>query len=209
MTKIIAIVSEKGGAGKTTTAVHLGQMAESAGLATVIFDLDPRSNAEFWGDARKGKPPDVRGVKLARLPIFLEQARGQADWVILDTPGNALDVTEQACTHADLVLIPCRPAGPDLVSIPLTVKKALASGKPSFVLINAAKPQGPEVSETRTAVEGEGVRVCPVVLGDRKDFYRGFHMGLTAAEIDPKCKATEETHALFLWVRATVGEGCS
>jgi MinD superfamily P-loop ATPase len=37
--KVIAIISEKGGAGKTTLAVNLAVAAEEGGLATVIFDL--------------------------------------------------------------------------------------------------------------------------------------------------------------------------
>ena len=57
--KIIAIISEKGGAGKTTLAVNLAVAAEAHGLATAIFDLDPRANSTVWGDSRPNKnfPP--------------------------------------------------------------------------------------------------------------------------------------------------------
>ncbi len=200
-TKVIVIVSEKGGAGKTITAVSLAVAAERSGRATVIFDLDPRANSAVWGDARQGRPPEVIAAQLPRLPILLEKARAQnADVVVLDTPGNALPLAEAACAHADLIIIPCRPYPPDLISIVPTVKAALTSGKPAFVLINAAPVQGPETAEATQAMERAGVKVCPVVFHARKPFVSRFHEGLTASEFDPKGKASDEISELWAWV---------
>lgn len=198
--KVIAIVSEKGGSGKTTAAVNLAVAAEQHSHATAIFDLDPRANAAVWGDRREGKSPAVVPAQAARLPVLLDQARHQdADLVILDTPGNALGVAEAACAVADLILIPCRPSPPDLLSIVPTVKMAASSGKPTHVLINAAPVQGPEIGEATAAIRQAGVAVCPVIFHARKAFMSRFHEGLTALETDPKGKAAAETRALFLW----------
>ena len=41
--KTVAIISQKGGAGKTTVAIHLAVAAEQRGLRTAVFDLDPQS----------------------------------------------------------------------------------------------------------------------------------------------------------------------
>ena len=43
--KIVALLSEKGGAGKTTVTVHLGVAAQRAGLDVAIIDLDPQASA--------------------------------------------------------------------------------------------------------------------------------------------------------------------
>ena len=45
--KILAIYSNKGGVGKTTTAVNLSFLAAEAGLKTLVCDLDPQSSAEL------------------------------------------------------------------------------------------------------------------------------------------------------------------
>lgn len=204
--KVIAIVSEKGGAGKTVAAVNLAVTAESHGIATVIFDVDPRANSAVWGDKRPDQIPQVIPAQVPRLAVLLDKAREQgADLVIIDTPGNALSVAEAVCPHADLILIPCRPSPPDLVSIVPTVKVALTSGRPAFVLINAAPVQGSETEEARTAIEAAGVPVCPVVLHTRKAFSSRFHEGLVALDVDAKGKAAGESRALFLWMAEQIG----
>ncbi len=199
--KVIAIISEKGGAGKTTLAVNLAVAAEAHGLATAVFDLDPRANSTVWGDARESKIPAVVPAQAPRLPRLLEQARAnEADLVLIDTAGNAEATAGQAAAHADAILIPCRPFAPDLVSIATSAKLARASGKPFFVVINAAPVQGVETAEATAAITGEGVEVAPVVLHSRKAFVSRFHEGLTALDIEPKGKAASEIREFLLWV---------
>jgi chromosome partitioning protein len=199
--RVIAIISEKGGAGKTTLAVNLAVAAEAHGLATAVFDLDPRANSTVWGDNRPSKIPAVVPAQAPRLAMLLEQARGNdADLVIIDTAGNAEGVAGQAAARADAILIPCRPFAPDLISVATSVKLAKASGKPFFVVINAAPVQGVETAEAVAAITAEGVEVAPVVLHSRKPFVSRFHEGLTALDIDPKGKAAAETREFFLWL---------
>jgi chromosome partitioning protein len=205
-TKILAIISEKGGAGKTIISVNLAVAAEALGLATAIFDLDPRANSTVWGDARPEKIPAVVPAQAPRLTRLLEQARqNDADLVIIDTPGNAPDIGAAAAAQADAILIPCRPVGPDLISIAVSVKLAQASGKPTFVVINSAPAQGVETAEAIATITAAGVEVCPIVLQARKPFASRFHEGLTAPEIDPRGKAAAEIQALLLWICEKVG----
>jgi chromosome partitioning protein len=199
--KTIAILSEKGGAGKTILSIHLAVAAEAHGLATAIFDLDARANSTIWGDHRPDRIPAVVPAQAPRLATLLTQARNnQADLVIFDTPGNAPDIAAQAAEHADAILIPCRPYGPDLLSIAATVKLAQASGKLTHVVINAAPVQGVETDEAIAAITASGVLVCPVILHARKSYATRFHEGLTAQEIEPKGKAAAEIDALLLWL---------
>src|SRR5437868_9944795 len=113
--KTIAIISQKGGAGKTTIAIHLAVAAESKGMTTALFDLDPQASASSWSDKRNKPSPAVVSAQAARLPGLLEQAAAQlADLAIIDSAPNADAASLAAARAADLILIPCRPAAFDL-----------------------------------------------------------------------------------------------
>jgi chromosome partitioning protein len=200
-TKVVAVISEKGGAGKTILVVNLAVAAEAHGVATVIFDFDPRANSTIWGDARPNKIPEVIPAQAPRLPLLLEQARANdADLVLFDTPGNDPALAAKAAANADAILITCQPDGPDLASIPPSVAIAQATGKPFFVVITAAPSQGSETEEAVAAITASGVNVCPVILHRRKAFKSRFQEGLAALDIEPKGKAAAEMRELFLWL---------
>ena len=84
--KTLAILSRKGGTGKTTLAVHLAVAAEQAGHTTTIIDLDPQASAAKWGDTRDADSPVVISAHSSRLPEILHTAeQSGATLAILDT----------------------------------------------------------------------------------------------------------------------------
>lgn len=199
--KTIAIVSRKGGAGKTTLAVHLAVAAEAHGLATAVFDLDPQASAALWADHRGQPVPAVVPAQAPRLASLLTQAEAQeTDLVIIDTAPHADGIASEAAAQADAILIPCRPSSFDLDAIGASVRLARNVGKPAYVLINAAPVQGSETEETIAALSSAGVELCPVVMHQRKAYASRIHEGLTAYEAEPKGKAAGEVRELLLWI---------
>ncbi len=128
--KTIAIISQKGGAGKTTIGIHLAVAAEQRGMKTALFDLDPQASASSWSDKRNQPSPAVVSAQAARLPGLLKQAAAQsADLVFIDSAPNADSASLAAASAADLILIPCRPAAFDLNAIGTTLNLAAVAGK--------------------------------------------------------------------------------
>lgn len=199
--KTIAIISQKGGAGKTTVSIHLAVAAEERGLKTAIFDLDPQASAATWADKRTKEAPAVVSAQASRLPGLLEQAAAQqADLVIIDSAPNADAASLAAARAADIILIPCRPAAFDLNAIGTTLALASVAGKPAFVLLNAVPPQGRVGEEARQALIGGGVAVADPVLHQLVAFSHAVNDGRSAQELDAKSKAAIEIAALFDWI---------
>ena len=199
--KTIAIISQKGGAGKTTVSIHLAVAAEERGLKTAIFDLDPQASAATWADKRTKEAHAVVSAQASRLPGLLEQAAAQqADLVIIDSAPNADAASLAAARAADIILIPCRPAAFDLNAIGTTLALASVAGKPAFVLLNAVPPQGRVGEEARQALIGGGVAVADPVLHQLVAFSHAVNDGRSAQELDAKSKAAAEISALFDWI---------
>ena len=88
--KVIAVVSQKGGVGKSTLSLATAVAATAEGLAVAVIDLDPQVTASSWSDRREEETPVVISTQAARLPRVLEAAEGEgADLVVIDTAPRA------------------------------------------------------------------------------------------------------------------------
>ena len=196
----IAIISQKGGAGKTTLAIHLAVSAHLAGYAAAILDLDTQATAETWGQWREDQPPEVVPAKAATLPRALDKARAAgADLLVLDTPGAAEGAALAAATAADLILIPCRPRSFDLAAVRQTAALARSTGKPMWLVFNATANRGQVRADAREIAAGIGVNVAPVRLAERAAYHKATEQGQAAQEMEPDGKAAQEIAALWEW----------
>lgn len=204
--KTIAIISQKGGAGKTTLALHLAVAAEQNGQTAVIIDLDPQASASSWKDSRPSDTPAVVSAQVARLTAVLEAAqKGGAKMIIIDTAPHSESSALAAARVADLILIPCRPAILDLRAISATIDLARIASKSVAVVLNAVPPRGSLVEEAIAAVAGYGVDVVPVQIGQRADFMHALTIGQTAQEYKPQGKGSDEIQQLYMWTCKQVG----
>ena len=201
--KTIAILSQKGGSGKTTLALHLAVAAEEAGQLAAVIDLDPQASAAGWKDSRKHETPVVVPMPASRLPQALEAARnGGADLALIDSAPHAGDVALAAAEVADLILIPCRPGILELRAIGPTARIAKLAGKPTFVVLNAMPNRAPNVlADATAAVAIHGLEVAPVSLQQRAAYAHALTSGQTAQEYEPKGKAGQDVADLYAWLR--------
>ncbi len=203
--KILAIIAQKGGAGKTTTAVHLATAASAAGYSVAVIDLDPQATAASWGDRRTADAPEVISGQATRLPALIAAARQNgADFLVIDTAPNADQTASLAARAADLVLIPSRPAIFDLEAIETTLLLVKAAMKPAYVVLNAVPPSGSVGKEAADWLTARNAQVAPCQLTQRAAFAHAVIDGRTAQEFEPQGKAAAEVTALYKWLCGVV-----
>ncbi len=198
--KILAIISQKGGVGKTTLATALAVAAETEGKRAAVFDLDPQASATFWHDTRQDESPAVVSIAPARLQHVLKAAaESGCDIAIIDAPPFAKDIAYEAAQQADFILIPTRPAVLDVMAMTRTLELVSYYGKPAAVVLTFCPIQGREIADTEDAVGQLGATLAPVRVHNRVAYSRAQQTGLTAQEFEPGGKAAEEIKQLYAY----------
>lgn len=113
--RVIVVGNEKGGAGKSTVAIHLAVALMHEGARVAILDLDTRqqstghffANRAAWDAAQGAGLPQPCAVIPVRDTESLQAAFGvPADFVVVDTPGADTELSRAAHGFADLIVTP-------------------------------------------------------------------------------------------------------
>ncbi len=116
--KTLAFLTQKGGSGKTTLALHIAVAALEGRARVAIVDTDPQGSATAWRGARELEQPLVLPVEPDRIAEVQELARKDSiDLLIIDSAPHADVAATRLARAADLVVIPCRPDAIDLAAI--------------------------------------------------------------------------------------------
>jgi chromosome partitioning protein len=200
-TKVVAIVSEKGGAGKTTATVLIGVAAQLAGLDVAIIDLDPQTSAADWADDR-GSPPEAVAIPPNRLDKLLAELRSNGtDLVLIDTPREAGNAGYVAAKAADFVLIPFKRGGFDFRALDRTLNVCRLAEKRPCLILNGIKPGATRIeADARQSLAGRDCDVAPVVIHERTPYETASITARTPQETEPGSPAAVEIETLFSWL---------
>jgi chromosome partitioning protein len=170
MSKIIAIVNQKGGAGKTTTAVHLAYWLSQQGTVLVV-DADAQQSSATWLE-ELNLPCQIINEPDELFDQLPEVAQ-KYDFVIVDGAASKGETTRVILTRADMALIPCKPAGLDMHSTNRVIRlirqaKDLRGGLPKAALfLNQAKKGTVLLRKAKVALSKTGIKLLNTVIYDR------------------------------------------
>lgn len=200
--KTVAILSQKGGTGKTTLATNLCVAAARDGQTPALIDLDPQASATRWGDYRQAKTPAIVATPVSRLTHWLQTAaENGASLVILDTAPNSGPDALDVARAASLVLIPCKPSLLDLDTIENTVKIAALAEVPARVVLNCVDARSDLGTQARHVIRQYNVACAPCEIGQRLGFVHAFNHGKGVQECEPRAKSAREITALYTYLR--------
>jgi chromosome partitioning protein len=207
--KTLAIISQKGGSGKTTLAVHMAYCASMHDQKVAIIDLDPQGSAFDWNESRKpDREFDATKADARELAGKLKDAeRAGIDLAIIDTAPHVTADAALAAQLADFVLVPCRPARFDLRAVASTLLMLTAAKTPHAVVINVAPHGFRLVEEARAALAKSGVvTVLPDVVHQYAALSHAVIDGSSVHEYDPDGPAAVEIEQLYNHVTRLCGE---
>lgn len=212
--RVIAVVSSKGGVGKTTLASALAVRATRESKRVAMVDLDPqRSLAAWW--KRRGRSDNPRifaGAETASEAVEALELDGW-DWVFIDTPPAFIATIQDAIEHADVALIPVRASALDLIASEDAVIMAREASAVHLCVINDAEPRWKTTHTARNYLLAAEVPVANTIVTHRAAYLAALTSGKTGPEFEKPAKgqknSSSEDEISDLWneVKAATRKG--
>jgi chromosome partitioning protein len=168
--KIVAILNQKGGVGKTTLATNIATKLYLNKAKVLLIDSDPQGSARDWHAAGSSEIPVVDRPTLDK---DIQKISDNFDWIIIDGAPQLTDMAISAIKCADLIVIPVQPspydiwASEDLVDI-IKHRQQLTDGNPKSYFCISRKITTTSLSrEIVEALEGYSLPVMKSYTSQR------------------------------------------
>lgn len=207
--RIITIAQQKGGAGKTTLAIHLAVAWSLAGQRVAVVDIDPQGSLTEWHKVRAADGADTGLTHLQvsgwRTQKEVERLARDHDVVVVDSPPHAETEAKLAVRVADLVIVPVQPSPMDLWATRPTLDLATGEKRAVLLVMNRVPSRGRLLDAVAEKARDLGVPVADASLGNRIGFAAALMDGLSLQETDPRSRGAEEIAELAAEILRRVG----
>lgn len=202
MSKIVAILNQKGGSGKTTIATNLAHAFQLEGHKVLLVDSDPQGSARDWNAASDAALIPVIGMDRPTLSKDIQAVLNNHDLVIIDGAPQIAELAIAAIKCADIVLIPVQPspydiwACEDLVDI-IKARQEVTDGKPKVAFVISRVIKNTQLSkEIREALEGYELPVFTNFTSQRVIYAKSAATGSTVLGSENHGEAANEIRAI-------------
>ena len=200
----VTLLSQKGGAGKSTLATQLAVWATQQNELVCILDTDPQGSAVLWRSFRKAKLPLVQRAAPDRLPDIASEAEGLGVTVlIVDTPPHLDAKSLQTIRFADTIVCPTKADLLSLGALADTVtllNNADSKGK-ALAVINdlpaAAKAREQALETAAVSLRKFGIEIAKTTISHSPQMVDAIFKGLGVTEKAPKNAASKQIADLW------------
>lgn len=200
--KVISLLAQKGGVGKTTLTLHWAVEAQRQGFGRVaVIDTDKQRSASKWALRRDRESPVMLEASEETIREAVKACRANGfDLVFIDTMPRVEASSAEAARVSDLAVIPCGPSPLDIEAIGDTIAIINRLRKPGVVVVNQGRHSSNINAAATDVLAGYDLPVCPVTIMRRAALEDAFIDGRAVAELDPASKAAEEITESWAWI---------
>jgi chromosome partitioning protein len=212
--KIISVVNQKGGSGKTTLSMQLAGALAHRGNKVLVVDADPQGTATRWAasaDDAKPFPASVVGLSAATTKVHREVRKFVEDYqyIVIDCPPAAdSPVPQSALLIADLALVPIIPSPLDMwaaVAIRQVIENVgeINENLTAKLVINQCQPNTTLAKEALEVLPEFGIELCNTYIHHRQVYRQSAVFGQTVHDFGSKAApAIQEIEGLVAEVLA-------
>ena len=140
--KVVSLLQQKGGSGKTTTAINIACGLKELGYKVTIIDMDKdKPDAYMWMTKNDDAEGFVYNLDEKTVREKVAELKPGLDYIVIDTPPNFQTAALKSALLSDLVVIPCSPSGMDLSGLIEAKDLALTADKPYKFFANRVQMQ--------------------------------------------------------------------
>ena len=199
--KVISVLNQKGGSGKTTIATHLARAIQLKGFSVLLVDSDPQGSSRDWAAVNEENPVPVVGIDRPTIERDLKRI-AEKDYVIIDGAPQAADLAISAIKASDIIIIPVQPspydiwATSDLVDL-VKQRIEMTDGKLKAVFVVSRTIKGTKIGkEISVALSDYDLPVLKTSITQRVIYPTSASIGSSVLDEEPTGEASKEINNL-------------
>ena len=198
---IISFVNQKGGVGKTTSAINVAASLKRRNYDVVFIDADPQGSASHWHAVENNNAFEILHHPEPISRSDIEQIAQKCDYLVIDAPPAIGDITRSILAVTDLSIIPLSPSSLDIWSCKGTLKmidEAQVENPDLNVklLINRKIPGTRVGREARDSLAVFDMDLLDTELCQRVAYIDAMTSGVSVMQFAPGSKAADEIESL-------------
>lgn len=199
--KVLALLSRKGGVGKTTLCRSIAVTALLNGRSVGVVDTDEQASMTKWGQRRPHAQPTILHTAKGSVRQHLATLRrAKADLALIDTPPNVQPIINLAVAEADAALIITGVFFDDLEQVSVLVDMLKQLKKPAAIVLNRTPTRAAALTLARNALGTFNLPICPQPISLLVAHPYAGAEGLSASEREPNGRAAEELGKMWAWL---------
>ena len=198
---IISFVNQKGGVGKTTSAINVAASLKRRNFKVVFIDADPQGSASHWQAVESNNAFEILHLPEPISKGDIEGLSQKCDYLVIDAPPAIGDITKSILAVTDLSIVPLSPSSLDVWSCKGTLEMIdnAQVENPDLdvkLLINRKIPGTRVGREARDALSIFDMDLMDTELCQRVAYIDAMTSGVSVMQYAPSSKAANEIENL-------------